>query len=85
MTRFVLHKQAIIVTVDEVTFSEIGFSRALDKLLVGIGVNRGNWAEIPKDYAAIPEDGGFGSLVPDGVDPLQIFRVDEPPQGLQLV
>lgn len=75
MARFMLHQKAIIVTANEVSYPEYGFNRNLDCLLIGMGINRGNWAEVTKDYAAVPDDGGFGLYIPEGFGPIEVFPV----------
>lgn len=75
MTRFVVQNQAIIVTCDEVGIPEIGFSRQLDTLLVGIGMDKENWASASKQYAALEHDGGFPDFIPEGVAPFEVFSL----------
>ena len=75
MTRFMVKNQAIIVTCDEVSRPEIGFSKQLDSLLIGIGMDRDNWTNVTKDYAALEQGGGFPDFIPDTLVPLEIYSV----------
>ena len=59
MARFPLNDPAIIVACDEIRLPEIGFSRQLDKLLKGIGMNKDNWVDTAKSYATLDQNGGF--------------------------